>query len=163
MRELQKQLRRIDAKIAEAMRRGDFVRHAQLVRQKASLNESLCERRRQPMRDILIDTSADEKNKAVHKLMECMVMGDILSEVALSTDEYFRTNYHVSLPLLRELHSLGKPVEKIVATVDEVGSELLSYSFADMAESASIKCRSQVYNTIANCVQKKLKSKVSPI
>lgn len=157
----QKEIKRLDAKIAEAQRKGDFVSMIKLSQERERLAKLQREQRRTTLLDCIRDHTPDERREATTRLIYAIAIADMLYGATMEIEEYLRDKFGiVDTPIMGELRSIVKQLHKVVKSIDDVGSEMFSEHYADVVEEIETKYEATMRNYILNRLLKASKADV---
>ena len=153
-RQLRKQIAKIDEKIAKAKASNNLFKVIQLAAERNKLLEPQVIEQRMTLKQALESYSQEERNKATAEVIYAVSTADLLYSATMTIEENFRKKFGIGLPMLEEMRDIVKRLWKIVKSIDEVGNEIFSYSYADIVTEIETKYEATMMNYIHNEIMK---------
>lgn len=153
-RQLQKQIARIDEKIAKAKASNNLFKVIQLTKERNKLLEPQVIEQRMTLKQALKSYSQEERNKATAEVIYTVATADLLYSATMTVEETLRKKFGIGLPMLEEMRDIVKRLWGIVKTIDAVGNEIFSCSYADIVTEVETKYEATMMNYIRNEIMK---------
>lgn len=153
-RQQRKALERIDEKIAKAKASNNLFKVMQLTQERKKLLEPQIVEQRLTLREALSNYTQEERNQATSEVIYAVATADLLYSATMTVEETLRKKFGIGLPMLDEMRDIVKRLSKLVATIDKVGNEMFSYSYADIVTEVETKYEATMLNYIHNKIIK---------
>lgn len=153
-RQLQKQIAKIDEKIAKAKASNNLFKVMQLTAERNKLLQPQIIEQRTTLKQALSSYSQEERNKATAEVIYTVATADLLYSATMTVEETLRKKFGIGLPMLEEMRDIVKRLCSIVKTIDSVGNEIFSYSYADIVTEVETKYEATMMNYIYNEIMK---------
>ena len=153
-RQLRKQIAKIDEKIAKAKASNNFFKVIQLTTERNKLLEPQVIEQRMTLKQALESYSQEERNKATAEVIYTVATADLLHSATMTVEETLRKKFGIGLPMLEDMRDIVKRLWGIVKTIDAVGNEIFSYSYADIVTEVETKYEATMMNYIHNEIMK---------
>lgn len=159
-RQQRKAIERIDEKIAKAKASNNIFKIMQLTQERNKLLESQVIEQRLTLREALSNYTQEERNQATAEVIYAVATADLLYSATMTVEETLRKKFGIGLPMLDEMRDIVKRLKDIVVTIDKVGSEMFSYSYADIVTEVETKYEATMLNYIRNEIMKYTNNKM---
>lgn len=159
-RQLRKQIAKIDEKIAKAKASNNLFKVMQLTAEKNKLLEPQIIEQRMTLKQALESYSQEERNEATAEVIYAVATADLLYGATMAVEETLRKKFGIGLPMLEEMRDIVKRLWGIVKTIDDVGSEIFSCSYADIVTEVETKYEATMMNYIYNEIMKYTKQNI---
>ena len=153
-RQLRKQIAKIDEKIAKAKTSNNLFKVVQLTAERNKLLEPQVTEQRMTLKQALESYSEEERNKATAEVIYAVATADLLYSATMTVEETLGKKFGIGLPMLDEMRDIVKRLWGIVKTIDAVGNEMFSYSYADIVTEVETKYEATMMNYIRNEIMK---------
>ena len=153
-RQLRKQIAKIDEKIAKAKASNNLFKVIQLTNERNKLLEPKVIEQRMTLKQALESYSQEERNKATAEVIYTVATADLLYSATMTVEETLRKKFGIGLPMLEEMRDIVKRLWNVVKTIDAVGNEIFSCSYADVVTEVETKYEATMMNYIHNEIMK---------
>lgn len=153
-RQLRKQIAKIDEKIAKAKVSNNLFKVIQLTNERNKLLEPKVIEQRMTLKQALESYSEEERNKATVEVIYTVATADLLYSATMAVEETLRKKFGIGLPMLEDMRDIVKRLWGIVKTIDAVGNEIFSCSYADIVTEVETKYEATMMNYIRNEIMK---------
>lgn len=153
-RQLRKQIAKIDEKIAKAKASNNLFKVIQLTAEKNKLLEPKVIEQRMTLKQALESYSQEERNKATAEVIYTVATADLLYSATMTVEETLRKKFGIGLPMLEDMRDIVKRLWNVVKTIDAVGNEIFSCSYADIVTEVETKYEATMMNYIHNEIMK---------
>lgn len=150
-----KQLKRIDAKIAEAKRKGDYVTQIKLMQERKRMTELHVVKVQTTLRQLLKDYTQEERQEATTRIVYAIAIADMLYGATMEVEESLRNKFNIAgVNVLDELRGVVKRLHKVVKSIDDLGSEVFSDHYMEIVDEIETKYEATMKNFIFNRLMK---------
>lgn len=156
-RQLRKQIAKIDEKIAKAKASNNLFKVIQLTNERNKLLEPKVIEQRMTLKQALESYSQEERNKATAEVIYTVATADLLYSATMTVEETLRKKFGIGLPMLEDMRDIVKRLWGVVKTIDAVGNEIFSCSYADIVTEVETKYEATMMNYIHNEIMKYIK------
>ena len=159
-RQLRKQIAKIDEKIAKAKASNNLFKVIQLTNERNKLLEPKVIEQRMTLKQALESYSQEERNKATAEVIYTVATADLLYSATMTVEETLRKKFGIGLPMLEDMRDIVKRLWSVVKTIDAVGNEIFSCSYADIVTEVETKYEATMKNYIHNEIIKYTKQNI---
>jgi hypothetical protein len=157
-RDQKKALKRIDDKIAKAKERGNYIETVRWMQEREKLFALERTEVRTTLKEALKDHTPEERREATVEVIYAVAVADLLYGATMDVESTLRKKFGIGgLPMMEELRSIVKKLQQTVKTIDDVGSQLFSYNYAEIVEGIETKVEATIKNYIHNEIQRSAK------
>lgn len=153
-RQLRKQIAKIDEKIAKAKASNNLFKVIQLTNERNKLLEPKVIEQRMTLKQALESYSQEERNKATAEVIYTVATADLLYSATMTVEETLRKKFGIGLPMLEDMRDIVKRLCGVVKTIDAVGNEIFSCSYADIVTEVETKYEAMMMNYIHSEIMK---------
>lgn len=154
-----KQLKRLDEKIATAHKKGDYLSEIKLKQERERLLQLSIVKERTTLLDCIRDRSPEERREATTRVIYAIATADLLYGATMEVEEYLRKEFGiVDIPIMDHMRGIVEQLRKIVKSIDDVGSEMFSEHYAEVVDEIETKYEATMKNYILNRLLKASKA-----
>lgn len=130
------QLKKIEQKISDALRKNDYAKVFELNKQKKVLMQA---EERTSLAKILPEFSEQEKIEALRKMHKVFVLSDLLYGAALDFQSYLnRFDSTIEIQAVKEAEKAVKILHNITKNIDDLNNEEMSSEFGDFCDNLNL-------------------------
>lgn len=130
------QLKKIEQKISDALRKNDYAKVFELNKQKKVLMQA---EERTSLAKILPEFSEQEKIEALRKMHKVFVLSDLLYGAALDFQSYLnRFDNTMEIQAVKEAEKAIKILHNITKNIDDLNNDEMSSEFGDFCDNLNL-------------------------
>lgn len=148
-------LQRMEKGLLKAREKGDMLTVVRIKQDIDRIHEMRLAQERLTMKEALKDYNREDLNEATAMVIYAIVTADILCGATMDLEEVMRKRFDIDgLPVFDKLRNITAELQKVVRTIDNVGSGVLSERYADMVSEIETRYSATMKNYIYNEVMK---------
>lgn len=158
MSNIDNQIAKLDKKIAEAKRTGQFIQALRLSQEREKLVDLKIVSTRVTLKEAFDKQSREQRMEMTTQVIIAVAISDILVSATMDIEQKFRQFGISGIPMMKEIRGITKQLANVVHTIDAPGVNILSETYIDVADRVEEKVMDTLKEYIYDEMHKVLQS-----